>query len=175
MVYFSLVCLLKLILYKSKAQNQMCDRNQKCFWFVLQKSYIKLFYMTHTFDSEVSLHSWLVWPTVCRAIYLLSHEAYYVSTFVIYRLDWCILQKSNWPSEPFFSAQNVEYRVNTKVWGSLPLLSLFHRRPGGTFSKLVRIKFHSSIREYCQEGNLSNWFSTSQMSGEGFSRLKSFR
>ena len=22
--------------------------------------------MTHTFDSEVSLHSWFLWPTVCR-------------------------------------------------------------------------------------------------------------
>ena len=22
--------------------------------------------MTHTFDSEVSLHYWLLWPTVCR-------------------------------------------------------------------------------------------------------------
>ena len=24
------------------------------------------FYMTHTFDSEVSLHYWMLWPTVCR-------------------------------------------------------------------------------------------------------------
>ena len=42
MVYFSLVCLLKLILYNSKPQNQMCDWNQKCFCFVLKKN---LFYM----------------------------------------------------------------------------------------------------------------------------------
>ena len=39
MVYFSLVCLLKLILYNSKPQNQMCDWNQKCFCFVLKKSF----------------------------------------------------------------------------------------------------------------------------------------
>ena len=38
MVYFSFVCLLKLILNNSKPQNQMCDWNQKCFCFVLQKS-----------------------------------------------------------------------------------------------------------------------------------------
>ena len=40
MVYFSLVCLLKLILYNSKPQNQMCDWNQKCFCFVLKKSFL---------------------------------------------------------------------------------------------------------------------------------------
>ena len=61
MVYFSFVCLLKLILYNSKPQNQMCDGNQKSFCFVLQ---LRLFYMVHTFVSEVSLHSWLIWPTV---------------------------------------------------------------------------------------------------------------
>ena len=33
MVYFSFVCLLKLILYNSKPQNQMCDWNIKCFYF----------------------------------------------------------------------------------------------------------------------------------------------
>ena len=31
MVYFSFVCLLKLILYISKPQNQICDWNIKCF------------------------------------------------------------------------------------------------------------------------------------------------
>ena len=61
MVYFSFVCLLKLILYNSRPQNQMCDGNQKSSWFVLQ---LRLFYMVHTFVSEVSLHSWLIWPTV---------------------------------------------------------------------------------------------------------------
>ena len=30
--------------------------------------------MTHRFDSEVSLHSWLLWPTVCRA---LLHTAFF--------------------------------------------------------------------------------------------------
>ena len=75
MVYFSFVSLLKLILYKSKSQIQMCDWNQICFSFVLQKSYIKFFYMTHTFDSKVSLHSRLLWPTVCRATTLdSSHD-----------------------------------------------------------------------------------------------------
>ena len=38
MVYFSFFCLLKLILYNSKPQKQICDWNQKCFCFVLQKS-----------------------------------------------------------------------------------------------------------------------------------------
>ena len=46
---------------------------------------------------------------------------------------------------------NVEYRVNAKVWGSPSLLSLFHRRPGGTFSKLVKTKFHFAMTEYCEE------------------------
>ena len=64
--YFSFVCLLKLILFNSKSQNQMCNWNQKCFCFVLQKSYIMLFYMTHTLVSEVSLYYWLLWPTVCH-------------------------------------------------------------------------------------------------------------
>ena len=63
-VHFSLVCLLKLILNNSKPHNQMCDWYQKCFCFVLQKSLSKFFYMTRTFDSEVSLHSWVLWPTV---------------------------------------------------------------------------------------------------------------
>ena len=35
--YFSFVCLLKLILFNSKSQNQVCNWNQKCFCFVLQK------------------------------------------------------------------------------------------------------------------------------------------
>ena len=64
MVRFSFACLLKLILNNSKPKNQMCDGNQKCFWFVLQKSKVKLFYMTRTFDSEVSLHLWLLWSTM---------------------------------------------------------------------------------------------------------------
>ena len=29
---------------------------------------VKIFYMTHKFDSEVSLHFWLLWPTVRRAL-----------------------------------------------------------------------------------------------------------
>ena len=41
-VYFIFVCLLRLILYDSKPQNQMWDWNQKCFHFILQKSLIKL-------------------------------------------------------------------------------------------------------------------------------------
>ena len=64
MVYYSFVCLLKLILYNSKPQNQMYDWNQKCFCFICKK----LFYMAHTFDFEVSLHSWLIWPTVRRSL-----------------------------------------------------------------------------------------------------------
>ena len=42
-VYFIFVCLLRLILYNSKPQNQRWDWNQKCFHFILQKSLIKLF------------------------------------------------------------------------------------------------------------------------------------
>ena len=38
----------------------------------MPKSYFKLFYMTHTFDSEVSLHSWLLWPMVRSITYI--HE-----------------------------------------------------------------------------------------------------
>ena len=60
-------CLLKVIMYNSKPQNQMCDWNIKCFCFVLQKILNQALYMTHTFDSEVSLLFWLLWPTVCHA------------------------------------------------------------------------------------------------------------
>ena len=44
-------------------------RQQKTFkrYKIVQKSEINLFYMTHTFYSEVSLHSWLLWPMVQRA------------------------------------------------------------------------------------------------------------
>ena len=42
MVYFGFICLLKLILYISKPQNQMCDQNQKSFCFALKKSENKL-------------------------------------------------------------------------------------------------------------------------------------
>ena len=69
MVYFSFACLLKLILYNSKPQNQMCDWKPKMFLFCFTKLWIKLFYMTQTFDSEFSLHSWLLWPMVCRLHY----------------------------------------------------------------------------------------------------------
>ena len=48
LMWLSFVCSLKLILYNSKPQNQMCDWYQKCFGFVLQKSWIKLFtWLTH--------------------------------------------------------------------------------------------------------------------------------
>jgi hypothetical protein len=33
-------------------------------------------YMTHTLDSKVSLHSWLLWPTVRRSACLLSALLY---------------------------------------------------------------------------------------------------
>ena len=36
------------------------------FLFYLTKILNQAFYMIHTFDSEVSLHSWLFWPTVRR-------------------------------------------------------------------------------------------------------------
>ena len=47
----------------SKHQNQICDRNPKYFWFFYKnlKSYL-----SNEFDSEVSLHSLFLWPTVCR-------------------------------------------------------------------------------------------------------------
>ena len=67
MVYSSFFLFVGTHFVQSKPQNQMCDGNQKCIGFVLKQSYIKLFYMTHTFDSEVSLRSWLICPTVCRA------------------------------------------------------------------------------------------------------------
>ena len=31
--------------------------------------------MTHTFDSEVSLHSWLLWPRVCQLVLRTSKSA----------------------------------------------------------------------------------------------------
>ena len=34
------------------------------FLFCFTKILNLAFYMTHTFDSEVSLHYWMVWPTV---------------------------------------------------------------------------------------------------------------
>jgi hypothetical protein len=30
--------------------------------------------MTHTFDFEVSLHSWLLWPTVRQPLWQLQHD-----------------------------------------------------------------------------------------------------
>ena len=35
--------------------------------------------MTHTFDSKVSLHSWLLWPTVWRGVFYssMAREACY--------------------------------------------------------------------------------------------------
>ena len=33
------------------------------------KAKLKIFYMIQPFDFEVSLHSWLVWLTVCRPWY----------------------------------------------------------------------------------------------------------
>ena len=50
-------------------------------YFVLQKCWIKLFYMTRTFDSKVFLHSWLLWPTVCCAVVQTNFNA----TFQKYR------------------------------------------------------------------------------------------
>jgi hypothetical protein len=38
----------------------------KKFPFCLTKILNQAFYMTHTFDFEVSLHYWLLWPTVRR-------------------------------------------------------------------------------------------------------------
>ena len=38
----------------------------KMFLFCFTKILNQALYMTHTFDSEVSLHSWLLWPTVRR-------------------------------------------------------------------------------------------------------------
>ena len=35
-----------------------------CFTKILDQA----FYMTHTFDSEISLHYWLLWPTVRRRL-----------------------------------------------------------------------------------------------------------
>ena len=66
-VYFSFVLfyLLKLILYNSKPQNQMCDWNQKCL-FCFTKILNQAFYMTRTFDSGIFLRYWLLWPTVRR-------------------------------------------------------------------------------------------------------------
>ena len=62
-VYFSFVCLLKLILYNSKAQNQMCDWNQKIsvlFYKNLKSSFST--WLTHL--TRVCLHFWFLWPMV---------------------------------------------------------------------------------------------------------------
>ena len=42
-VYFSFVCLLKLILYSSRPKNQKCDRNIKCFCFakILNQAFLQ--------------------------------------------------------------------------------------------------------------------------------------
>ena len=63
MVYFRCVCLLKLILHNSKPQNQMWLKH-KPFPFCFTKISKQAFYTTQKFDSEVSLHYWLLWPTV---------------------------------------------------------------------------------------------------------------
>ena len=41
-----------------------------CFTKILNQA----FYMTHTFDFEVSLHYWLLWPTVYHTVYTLCNE-----------------------------------------------------------------------------------------------------
>ena len=49
-----------------KPQNQICDLTYNWFIYFMPKSYFKLFYMNHTFEFDVSLHSWLLWPMVGR-------------------------------------------------------------------------------------------------------------
>ena len=40
--------------------------------------------MTHTFGSEVSLHSWLLWPTVCHGICEISYSTRAIITRGLY-------------------------------------------------------------------------------------------
>ena len=86
MVYFGFVCLLKLVLYNNKPQHQMCDWNQKCFFLFFHKNLnSSFFYKTHTFESEVSLHSWLLWSTVgppCQPYELTQHKQCYLFPLV---------------------------------------------------------------------------------------------
>ena len=44
------------VLYDSKNQNQMCDWILE-FFFVMKKSWLKLFYMMHTFHSGIQKYS----------------------------------------------------------------------------------------------------------------------
>ena len=85
-------CLLKVIMYNSKPQNQMCDWNIKCFCFVLQKILNQALYMTHTFDSEVSLQllvalahgvSWHPWGRQAWDIKILEMKCWCVLFFVL--------------------------------------------------------------------------------------------
>ena len=46
-----------------KLQNQMCDLNKKCFSF-----YFTYYNQTFLHDSQLSLHSWMLWPTVWHTI-----------------------------------------------------------------------------------------------------------
>ena len=52
-----------LLSFKSKIGNVFCPIHLWGFsnGVIMQKSEIELFYATHTFNSEVSLHSWLLW------------------------------------------------------------------------------------------------------------------
>ena len=62
---------IRLILYNSKPQNQMCDWT-KYFYFLVCKNLNSSFstWLTHLI-LKVSLHSWLLWPTVqCAMRYI---------------------------------------------------------------------------------------------------------
>ena len=84
MVYFSFICFWNLSC--TIEHIKMCDCNQKCFGSVWQTSWMKLFYITLTFDSEVSLHSWLLWPTVrCLVASATSNRDDQQSTY-----PWCL-------------------------------------------------------------------------------------
>ena len=70
MINFIFVCLLNFISYNSKPQNQMCRLKPKMILFCFTKILNLAFYMTHTLDSEVSLHYWMLCPRVCHLCFI---------------------------------------------------------------------------------------------------------
>ena len=92
MVYFSFVCLLKLILYNSKPQNQMCDWNQKCFFtFLVDLAYGAPVQLTrelllsnaHSLSSNESNLYLLLW----MVIYLRFEHSISVGAFINQKLE----------------------------------------------------------------------------------------
>ena len=71
MVYFSFVCLFVETYFEQYVANLRikCVTGTNNVSVLFYKNLKSSFYMTLTFDSEVSLHYWFLWPRVRRATF----------------------------------------------------------------------------------------------------------